>query len=448
MRRVARAGSVRAARRAGASPPALSIPVLRPRAARNARVTIRAYTDPDVSEFRTVSMATSTLPSLRDRMTPPSARRPGAARASGVAAQPRPEVDRVLTLATSLFGVATAALVLVGPDGLTLEAASGDRGSADKAVDAALRLFEILAGATPGETGHPAGVMEEIVPGRGFLAATAILSDTGRCLGAVCLLDGGTRRTLLTGLQRRLFAEFGGLLSSALAAPPRAASDPAAQLQALADADPDAFALFDPDGRCLLRNARFDALVGAAASGIAAPGPGGRPELAGARGCEARWIAQRLARDVAPVGVYRAALADGTWLSVEERRGPHGRSLLARVETRDDFGSDGEMAHLFERCPFPMFVFDRDTRAVLAVNEAALALYGWDRDAFLRLDVGLIGPVDPSPADGAQGWTHRTRDGLPLPVAGRTIDLAHRGRPAVLVTVNRVPADAAAEQAA
>ncbi|WP_237478096.1 PAS domain-containing protein [Lichenibacterium dinghuense] len=394
-------------------------------------------------------MATATLLGLRARMTPPATptagegRRAPGARPGGTALR-RPEVDRVLHLATDLFGVAAAALVLAGPDGLTVEAAAGPAG-APGAVGAACRLFEVLAASEPPETGRHAGVMEEVAPGPGFVAATPILSAAGRCLGAVVLLD-GSRRTLLSGLQRRLFAEFGDLLLPALGAAPSPAGDgeAAARLQALADAEPDAFALFDLEGRCLLRNARFDALVGAAdptaAQDDEAAGGPVRPDLAGARGCEASWIALRLARDVDPVGVYRAALADGTWLSVEERRGPHGRSLLARVEAPDAFGGDGDLAQLFERCPYPMFVFDRDTRAVLAVNAAALALYGWDRDAFLRLDLDGIGPVGPA---ASEGWTHRTRDGRALPVSGRTVDLAHRGRPAVLVTVESAWAELA-----
>ena len=153
---------------------------------------------------------------------------------------------------------------------------------------------------------------------------------------------------------------------------------------------------------------------------------------------EAEWIALRLGREAAPVGVTRAARADGTWLSVEERRSAHGRSLLAQTEARDAFGGSGDMQLLFERCPLPMFVFDRDTRAILAVNAAALELYGWDRDAFLKLDLDGIGPVEPGSGAGraaGEGWTHRTRDGRSLSVSGRTIGLDHRGRPAVLVTV-------------
>ena len=378
-------------------------------------------------------MATATIHRLRDRMTPPAARRPAPPRPPRPAPAVRsPEVARILALAADLFGVSVAALVLAGPDGFRVETVSKPEGWSDAdAVGAAHRLFEILAASEPSDQLRRGGVMEEVAPGRGFVAATPILSAAGRCLGAVCLMDPG-RVALLSGLQRRLLAEFGDLVAPALgaaAAPAGAAEtrDSAARLQEIADAEPDAFALFDAEGRCLLRNARFDALLGTA-SAPAVP-------LPEARGCEASWIALHLARDIAPVGVYRAALPDGTWLSVEERRGPHGRSLLARVEARDAFGGEGDMQLLFERCPLPMFVFHRETRAILAVNAAALDLYGWDRDAFLSLGLDGIGPVTPAPELPAGGWTHRTRDGRPLAVSGRTIDLDHRGRPAVLVTV-------------
>ena len=309
-------------------------------------------------------------------------------------------------------------------------------------MDAARRLFDILPTSNPGEGGRRAGAMEELAPGRGFRAAAPILSASGRCLGAICLMD-GARRTLLTGLQRRLFAEFGDLVAAALggtgAAPTssRETSDGVGRLYEIADADPEAFALFDIEGRCLLRNARFDELLGITET----PRSVSRLLPPDARGCESSWIALHLARDIPPVGVYRAALANGTWLTVEERRGPHGRSLLASVEPRDAFGGSGDMQLLFERCPFPMFVFDRDSRAILAVNAAALHLYGWERDAFLRLDLDGIGPVGQEPGS-THGWTHRTRDGRPLSVQGRTIGLDHRGRPAVLVTVMTEPAAA------
>ncbi len=278
-------------------------------------------------------------------MTPPAtSRQDAAAREDGPRIR-RTEIDRLLHLATDLFGVGAAVLVLVAPEGLRVEPLSAAcRSGAEGALDAARRLFEILAASDSSGSEfprHAAGVMEEVAPASGFMAAAPIVSADGRCRGAICLMD-PDRKTLLTGLQRRLFAEFGDLVASFLddpqpceaAGPAGAADDAAAQrdsaalLQELANREADAVALFDPDGRCLLRNRRFDALFGLS------PGTAAWPAIPEARGCEAGWLALHLGRAVAPVALHRGALADGRGLCVEERRGPLGGSLVARVEAR------------------------------------------------------------------------------------------------------------------
>ena len=74
-----------------------------------------------------------------------------------------------------------------------------------------------------------------------------------------------------------------------------------------------------------------------------------------------------------------------------------------------------------------MFVFDRETRRLTAVNAAALAFYGWQRDAFLALPLETVGPLGqdpdqegPGPHQGfaeAERWTHVNRAGDSLHVA-------------------------------
>ena len=50
---------------------------------------------------------------------------------------------------------------------------------------------------------------------------------------------------------------------------------------------------------------------------------------------------------------------------------------------------------LFETNPLPAWVFDRETLAVLAVNEATLDHYGYAREEFLRLTLrDLQSPED------------------------------------------------------
>ena len=295
-------------------------------------------------------MATATLHSLRDRMTPPAtSRQDAAAREDGPRIR-RTEIDRLLHLATDLFGVGAAVLVLVAPEGLRVEPLSAAcRSGAEGALDAARRLFEILAASDSSGSEfprHAAGVMEEVAPGSGFMAAAPIVSADGRCRGAICLMD-PDRKTLLTGLQRRLFAEFGTLVAPSVEdapdcdagpAGPAASGESAALLRDLADREPDAVALFDPDGRCLLRNRQFDALLGLS-RGVAA-----WPAIAAARGREAGWLALHIGRDVEPLALYRAVLADGSRLCVEERRGPQGGSLVARLEARHALGGSVERA--------------------------------------------------------------------------------------------------------
>ena len=53
---------------------------------------------------------------------------------------------------------------------------------------------------------------------------------------------------------------------------------------------------------------------------------------------------------------------------------------------------EASYAILFEKAPHPMWVCDRDSLAVLAVNEAAVRHYGYQRAEFLALNVRDLVP--------------------------------------------------------
>ncbi|MGH7644871.1 MAG: PAS domain-containing protein, partial [Gemmatimonadales bacterium] len=64
---------------------------------------------------------------------------------------------------------------------------------------------------------------------------------------------------------------------------------------------------------------------------------------------------------------------------------------------------DGRMGNeasrlLFESNPQAMWVYDVKTLAFLAVNDAALRQYGYERDEFLRLTIKHIRPSEEVPA--------------------------------------------------
>src|SRR5262249_30033285 len=53
---------------------------------------------------------------------------------------------------------------------------------------------------------------------------------------------------------------------------------------------------------------------------------------------------------------------------------------------------------LFENNPHPMWVYDIDNLAFLAVNDAAVETYGYSRDEFLGMTIKDIRPVEELPA--------------------------------------------------
>jgi PAS domain-containing protein len=54
--------------------------------------------------------------------------------------------------------------------------------------------------------------------------------------------------------------------------------------------------------------------------------------------------------------------------------------------------------YLFDKNPHPMWIYDLETLSILAVNGAAVAHYGYDRDEFLSLTIKDIRPADDIPA--------------------------------------------------
>ena len=102
---------------------------------------------------------------------------------------------------------------------------------------------------------------------------------------------------------------------------------------------------------------------------------------------------------------------------------------------------------LFDHHPLPMWIFDRETLAFLAVNDAAVERYGWTREEFLEMTIRDIRPeedvdrledeVHEAMPDLLRtgGWRHLTREGeiRHVEVAGHSI--TYRGREARLVVV-------------
>ncbi|TXL68776.1 PAS domain-containing hybrid sensor histidine kinase/response regulator [Zeimonas arvi] len=112
----------------------------------------------------------------------------------------------------------------------------------------------------------------------------------------------------------------------------------------------------------------------------------------------------------------------------------------------------------FENNPVPMWIYDRETLAILEVNRAAVAAYGYSRDEFLRLTIADIRPPEDVPAladvvrtgvpalSHSGVWRHRLKSGAIIHADVTSHEVAYRGRGARLVSCRDVSHQVAIER--
>jgi PAS domain S-box-containing protein len=122
--------------------------------------------------------------------------------------------------------------------------------------------------------------------------------------------------------------------------------------------------------------------------------------------------------------------------------------------------SESHCRQLFEANPQPMWVYDLETLRFLAVNQAAIAHYGYSREEFLAMTIADIRPAEDVPRllaevrqsvdarlDHGSLWRHRRRDGSLIDVEIKWNRIDFNGSPAKLVLANDVTARLRAERA-
>ncbi|TAK08714.1 MAG: PAS domain S-box protein [Candidatus Manganitrophaceae bacterium] len=114
---------------------------------------------------------------------------------------------------------------------------------------------------------------------------------------------------------------------------------------------------------------------------------------------------------------------------------------------------------LFEDNPHPMWVFDLETLAFLAVNEAAVRHYGYSREEFLSMTIKDLTPTEDIPTliealpqistrIGPAGiWRNRKKDGTVIDVEMTSDIISFSGRRSKLVLANDVTERLLAEEA-
>ena len=104
---------------------------------------------------------------------------------------------------------------------------------------------------------------------------------------------------------------------------------------------------------------------------------------------------------------------------------------------------------LFESTPQPIWVYNEETLAFLAVNEAATRTYGFTRDEFLSMTVNDVRPrediptliiksTDPNDLVISSPWRHKTKDNKTIYVEMSSHPVVFDGKNSRLVIVNDV----------
>ncbi len=215
---------------------------------------------------------------------------------------------------------------------------------------------------------------------------------------------------------------------------------------------PEGLALFDADDRLVLWNRRLTELyskttnirVGTRFEDLVRDGlaHGQYPD---ALGREDAFLAGRVSRHNRLRSTTEQQLDGQRWVRAEEQRTAEGGTIGVRVDITELKNREASFRLLFDHNPVPMFVWARESQRFLAVNDAAIAHYGYSREQFLSMTILDIRPEKERPTflDAlARGtpvypegrvWRHCKADGSIFEVAIYTRRLTYDGHAAAMV---------------
>lgn len=144
-----------------------------------------------------------------------------------------------------------------------------------------------------------------------------------------------------------------------------------------------------------------------------------------------------------------AVIVTFTWVAVLRRR-VNQQTALIRQKYEQETLLEENYRRLFTYHPHPMWVFDLQTYRFLAVNEAAVAHYGYSLEEFLAMTIFQVRPSVEIPrlrqilvqfAEGLPAcgrWTHQKKDGTLIEVEVASHELSFAAKPARLVVATDV----------
>lgn len=229
------------------------------------------------------------------------------------------------------------------------------------------------------------------------------------------------------------------------------AEETTARLRAAMDELPEGVVLLDPEGRYIHWNRAYAEtyrrsadlfevgarMVDTLRIGVAR---GDYPE---ALGREDAWIEERMALLANPGKRHQQQLSNGHWIMIDERRLADGCTIGLRVDVTEMKNREASFRLLFKSNPIPMLVYERASRSILAVNDAAISHYGYARNAFSNMRMeDFIDESFSVPLDGASSKNrghdaaiHIRADGSRIDVLTYSQDFTFEERAATIIAV-------------
>ena len=241
------------------------------------------------------------------------------------------------------------------------------------------------------------------------------------------------------GLERDISASMRAQLFADKAA--RTASVAEERLRGAIEALPEGIVFLDPEGRYILWNERYADIYSKSADLFAVGAKfedtlrvgvarGDYPE---ASGREEEWIAERLQRVAESGAPHEQRIADGRTILIEERKLADGSTIGLRIDVTELKNKEASFRLLFDANPLPMFLYDSETRAISAANDAARSHYGYATGALDGCNVAVLfdGAAPHGAPDGA--WRHRKADGAVIETSLFSRELLMDGRSMILM---------------
>jgi diguanylate cyclase (GGDEF)-like protein/PAS domain S-box-containing protein len=212
--------------------------------------------------------------------------------------------------------------------------------------------------------------------------------------------------------------------------------------------------MFDADARLVVCNERYRQMYGLSAD-VVKPGCAledllrHRAETGTFSGDIERYTADLLTpMRQAKTTDYVVVLADGRSISVVNWPMAGGGWVATHEDITESKRREASFRLLFEHSPVPMWVYDVETLRFLAVNDAAVAHYGYSHDQFRTMTVCDIRPVEERERfrhfvhayggahEDEQTWRHLKADGCEIQVGIYSRTMTYEGRAASLVAVH------------